>query len=136
MKKLYIILSLIALAISSCNEWLDIRSSEEVLEDDAFATNRGYRAALTGVYRIVASEGLWGRELTWGFLSVVGRNYNETNLPAHYRKVITDGHYEDETYTRPIIDNIWKTAYSAIANCNNILVNIDNLPASEFEYPW
>ena len=31
----------------SCNDWLDVSSDNEVFEEDAFASTKGYRSALT-----------------------------------------------------------------------------------------
>ncbi|MDR2130875.1 MAG: RagB/SusD family nutrient uptake outer membrane protein [Odoribacteraceae bacterium] len=137
MKRIYLILSLVlSMMASACNEWLDMPSNEYIFEDEAFSSNRGFRSALVGTYRLVGSENLWGRELTWGFLSVIGRNYNPSMLPTQYRQAITDEDYENPAYVKPILDSIWKTGYNVIANCNNILKNIDNLEDAAFEYPW
>lgn len=43
---------------ASCNDWLNVGSEEEVFEDDAFASVKGYRSALIGIYKTVASPSL------------------------------------------------------------------------------
>lgn len=108
---------------------------EDVLEDDAFETKEGYRMALIGAYRLAASEKLWGQDLSWGFMSVLGRNYNPTYLPTKYSRVITDGNFSS-SYVKPVIAGIWEQGYNVIANCNNILKNIEHTDKSFFEYDW
>jgi hypothetical protein len=70
MKKLSILflVSFVFFIHTSCNEWLDVRSKEEILQEDAFKQGGGYRSALVGIYRLLADQKLWGKELTWGLL--------------------------------------------------------------------
>ena len=118
----------------SCNDWLEVGSKEEVFEEDAFASAKGFRSALVGIYRTVASANLWGQELTWGFLSTISWNYQSNYAIPKYRVPIQQDVYGDNN-TRGVIENIWKTAYNAIANCNNLLKQIENSTA-DFEYSW
>ena len=118
----------------SCNEWLDVGSDDEILEDEAFTEAKGYRSALLGVYKLVASSNLWGQELTWGFKSAISWNYRSGNAIPKYRGPLQYDVYTDAN-TRNVLSSIWETAYNAIANCNNLLKQIENSDA-QFEYPW
>ena len=122
----------------SCSEWLDVGSDNEVFEKDAFATARGFRSALIGIYKQAASENLWGKELSWGFMSVIAYTYGDGSgqpvLPTKYTRQFTSKDYTHEE-TRQIISGIWETAYTAIANCNNLIQSLEKSDA-EFEYPW
>ena len=128
------------LLLSSCNEWLDITSEQEVIEDDAFASTKGYRSALTGVYKIVASESLYGQELTWGLKASLAWNYKSGNAVVKYRAPIQaveggkDDYYTSGTF-KAITETVWKKAYNAIANCNNLLQEIEKCNDT-FEYEW
>lgn len=130
----------VAITLSSCNEWLDVSSDQEVLKDDAFASTKGYRSALTGIYKIVASESLYGQELTWGFKSSLAWNYEKGTAIPKYRaplQSVQDG--ESDFYTngttKAIAELIWEQAYNAIANCNNLLQEIEGCNEG-FEYEW
>ena len=130
----------LALLMSSCNEWLDITSDQEVLEDDAFASTKGYRSALTGIYKIVASEALYGQELTWGLKSSLSWNYQYGLAIPKYRHALAPVLNGENTFyqdgnTKAIVENIWKKAYNAIANCNNLLQEIEKCN-DQFEYDW
>ncbi len=136
MKQYYLVIIIFAfISFNSCDSWLDVRSEEEILEEDAFKTGKGYRTALIGVYRLVGNEKLWGKELTWGFASVIGRNYKIRSLPRAYSEIIKNSNYENP-YTKLIIKDIWEAGYNVIANCNNILKNIEKASINKFEYPW
>lgn len=128
------------LMLSSCNKWLDITSDQEVLGEDAFASTKGFRSALTGVYKIVASEALYGQELTWGLKSSLALNYEYGTAIPNYRNAIRpvlegdNVFYQDGT-TKSILENIWKKSYTAIANINNLLQEIEKCN-DQFEYEW
>lgn len=138
--KRYIITNLVSIlflgvSFTSCNDWLTVDSMEEVMEDDAFSSREGYRSALIGAYMQAASQELWGRELTWGLMSALAWNYIPANTPFNYQNALNNTTFEDPL-TRSVIAGIWNTAYNVIANCNNILVNIEKTDQSFFEYPW
>jgi tetratricopeptide (TPR) repeat protein len=129
-----------AVMLSSCNEWLDITSDQEVLEEDAFASTKGYRSALTGIYKTVASESLYGQELTWGLKSSLAWNYAVGTAIPKYRSPLQalqngDTEYYSNGTVKAILENIWKKAYFAIANCNNLLQEIEGC-TEQFEYDW
>ena len=132
-RKFTIILSILCsatLMLTSCNEWLDVSSDQEVFEEDAFASTKGYRSALTGIYKTVASESLYGQELTWGLKSSLSWNYQTGLAIPKYRNPLQAAiNGESDFYTngttKAIIENIWKKAYNAIANCNNLLQEIE-----------
>ncbi|MBQ5802791.1 MAG: RagB/SusD family nutrient uptake outer membrane protein [Bacteroidales bacterium] len=128
------------LMFSSCNEWLDITSDQEVIGEDAFASTKGYRSALTGVYKIVASEALYGQELTWGLKASLAWNYKYGNAIPKYRNALAavlNGEEEmhQDAQTKAMAENIWKKSYNAIANINNLLQEIEKCNDT-FEYDW
>ena len=60
MKKLInksIILSLI-LALTACNDWLNVSPDDQVNEETLFTDGDGYRNALNGIYKDLADFGL------------------------------------------------------------------------------
>lgn len=77
----------------SCNDWLETGSNDEVLEDDAFSSAKGFRSALIGVYRLVTSENLYGQELTWGFsvpsAGIINPVMQFPNIGVHFNTMFT-----------------------------------------------
>ena len=136
MKKILYILSVIFLA-SSCN-WLEITPENAIDEDDLFTTGYGFRNALNGVYLKIGSRDLYGENLSWGFLSAAAQEYlTDNSQQGSYTpqlcKDAADFVY-NSTYTQSVIQSIWETQYSVIANINKIIEHVDNLSASAFAY--
>lgn len=119
----------------ACNKWLDVGSEEEVLEDDAFASVKGYRSALIGIYEIAASKNLWGQELTWGLKSTLSWNYKYGNSLTAYRQILQAENF-DNSQAQTVANSIWSKAYYAIANCNELLQKIEKADSADFEYCW
>lgn len=129
----YLFLSLIVF-MSSCSDWLDVTPKDIVDEDDLFTSYQGYRNALNGVYKQMGATGMYGKELSWGFVDVLawsyysGRGYIES----------TNTYYDvmDFKYTgdkvKIFIETIWTETYNAIANCNNIIERIQTEDTTMF----
>lgn len=135
MKKAYILLlaAFASLATVSCEKWLDVNPADEVTEEDLFKVGTGYRNALNGVYRILSSSSLYGRELTWGMADALGQCYDSFELSyGHvYREFISFTYTSDAA--KSTISSFWSDAYNAIANCNNIIGRIESEPDSKFQ---
>ena len=68
MKKIYrtiVLLSATAVLGTSCSDWLNVYPSDQIKEEFLFETGNGYRAALNGVYRKMASWSIYGSNLKW-----------------------------------------------------------------------
>ena len=71
---------LLPFMLGSCEQWLDVAPDDQVNEETLFATGDGYRNALNGVYRDMATSQMYGRELTWGFVDVMGWVYDPLTI--------------------------------------------------------
>lgn len=122
MKKNIIFVCLSILFLTSCSDWLDVKPKTTVEEEEIFSRELGFKEALTGVYIKMASTGLYGRTLSYGFLDILGQRYQPSNPEA----------YQDElwytfpsTKTEGYTNSIWKQMYNVIANVNNLLYYCD-----------
>lgn len=109
-------------SLISCNDWLNVGPDNQIAEDDLFKTGEGYRTALNGIYQELSEKDVYGQELTWGLLSVLSQQYRLCGLPAY--QDAQEYAYETQSLS-PIIDELWKKMYNAIANCNNIIKRIE-----------
>ncbi|MDO5665727.1 MAG: RagB/SusD family nutrient uptake outer membrane protein [Bacteroidia bacterium] len=119
--KIYIIVLVSLIGLFGCNDFLDVTSSEKILQKDLFKDSNGFRMAVNGVYKDLSSPNLYGKNLSWGFVSAIGHNYevSQTTLPSDlYQSAIFRWDVSD---TQMIADAIWSRAYNIIANCNNII---------------
>ena len=94
MRNLYYMAVGLLMLFASCSDWLDVKPKTNVEEEDLFKNEQGFKEALTGVYIKLSETQLYGRELTYGFLSQLAQCYlAEENENADY--------FEDTWYTYP-----------------------------------
>lgn len=128
MKYLNYIFILLLISLSSCNDWLDIRPKSETGEDELFSSAQGFRGAINGIYLNCNKTSLYGKNATWGFVDALSQYYITNNGTLNQA---IDYNYEYSSIIS-INDGIWKTAYNAILNCNNLIDNIRNTSVSDF----
>lgn len=109
---------------SSCSDWLDVKPKKTVEEEELFSREIGFKEALTGVYIKMASTDLYAKNLSYGFLDILGQRYKHD-----FTGVVS---YQDELYytfpssvTETITSTIWGKMYNIIADLNNLLFWID-----------
>ena len=125
-----IIMFAVCAVLLSCNDWLDVDSSTNVKGEELFSKPDGFYTAVNGVYRLLGDVSLYGESLTWGLASVIGNNYDESKLPEKYANL--SNYAYDENNNKALIDPVWESGYSVIANCNYIIENIEGRDSSFF----
>lgn len=114
---------IIVLLTSSCS-FLDIDTPGIVNNGKMFGNEQGFIDAMDGVYASMAAEGLYGKELSFGFIDEIAQLYfndygeGETTLTKSI-----DLKYRDED-VRERIDGIWGDAYNIISSANSIIDNV------------
>lgn len=127
-----LLLILLSFSLGSCNDWLDVAPDNQVDENTLFETGEGYRNALNGIYRDMASTELYGREMTWGLADVLGQYYylgKISTTHAYYNACKYE--YKDKGL-QPVIEELWAKAYNAVVNCNNLIDRIGNENPGKF----
>ena len=131
MKKLInksIILSLVV-ALTACNDWLNVSPKTDMKAEDLFSTEAGFRDALIGVYALMATSNLYGKNLSYGYLDVLAQYYTSphSNTSAGYEHNLKNAaayNYTESDEESRIL-SIWSSHFSAIANINQALLFID-----------
>ena len=134
MKKIYyLIISSILIINTSCDEWLNVQPSNNVTEETIFENSHGFRTSLNALYYKMANTNLYGKELMYGFVDILSRQYDlKDKMSLYSYRDIFD--YKFETLSaKPIIEKVWDDGYNIIANANNLLKNIEDKPSSFFE---
>lgn len=132
MKKLInISLALSLLLFASCADWLDVKPSNETREEELFSTGVGCETALNGIYQLLSQESLYGKELTWGFLSAASECYTLDGLTSEF--VDAARHQYNTTNTQPVVEAIWDDMYTAIAHCNNLIQHVEKADPEIFD---
>lgn len=119
-----IYIGLFCLFVTSCNKWLTIEPTDQISEGELYSNADGYHNQINGVYRALGSASLYGRELTWGIVDVLGQSYYlstnniHTDMNAHF---YASSYNYKNIYVVPSIARFWEDMYNAIANCNDII---------------
>lgn len=123
-KNIFISLTVASLSLVSCNDWFDVSPATNMKESDLLENEQGFQDILIGVYQLMATDNLFGRELTYGFNDVRAQYWEKiTSTTHHYHKAANFNYTDAAEVIR--IDKIWNTAYKAISNTNAILASID-----------
>lgn len=113
----------LASTLSSCNDWLDVQPKSQVEDSELFSSQQGYKEALAGVYSSMVSDNTYAKNLTFGAVAVLGQEW--TDYPSSTYDDMAEFDYTT-TYSKSLIEGIWKTNYNGIVNANNLLSHIDN----------
>lgn len=138
MKNIYrtiVLLGTAAILSSSCSDWLNVYPSDQVKEEYLFESGDGYRAALNGIYRKMASWSLYGSNLKWGLIDAWGQVYDITLCADHdggrEMKLIEQLKFNDNQLT-PTTDRMWTDAWNVVANCNELAQQAEKADPSLF----
>ena len=124
---IYIALTLVAL--TSCNDWLDVSPKSQIKEEEQFSREGGYKDQLTGVYTAMSSTSMYGLNMGIGFTEVLSQNYDvDGNGDWRYAS-----QYDySQSSVESTINTIWNSTYNAIANLNIMIRNIDKADSTRF----
>ena len=116
--------------LTSCNDWLDIKSDNVLLQEEIFGDYTGVQMAVNGVYEDIAVTGLYGQNLTWGFASALAGNYRQDGLPTELAEAAK--YNWKNSSVQSVTENIWAKAYNVIASCNNIIQEVEKKDSTFF----
>lgn len=122
----FLFAAVLMLSLTACKKWLDVKAPLQVDQNTVYSNEQGFRDVLNGVYLQMGSRSLYGRDMTFGLMSVLGRSYDTTIAPA-----IGNLYYEGAKYNfndpavRATFKNAWDSLYQCVANLNNLLANIE-----------
>lgn len=124
MKRRYLIFVFLLLACIGCNDWLDVRPRNEMKEETLYATEDGFKNALTGVYILMAESDLYGKNASMYIPEMLARHWtlpvDKTKLNYH----LANYDYSN-TDVESVFDALWKKYYKCIVHLNNILGNLE-----------
>lgn len=106
--------------LTGCNDWLDVRPADKVLEDEMFETQKGFETALNGVYIELVSNSLYGSNLSISMVDVMAQYYMVRNNSDHAQRYYANYAFTDVT-AKNKIEDIWVKAYKVIYNVNTII---------------
>lgn len=134
MKKIYIV-ALLVLFNSSCGKWLDVTPDNTIVETELFKEAQGFQNALNGIYREMSKNELYGKEMIYGFNEVLSQTYviGSTGIQTYsYYTQVAKFDYAANDGIIKTIDKMWSKSYFVIANCNNLINNVQQADSSLF----
>lgn len=125
MKRTTIIIGflVIATALASCKKFLDVEPKTSLSEEQLFTSEAGFQQALSGVYAQLASNNLYGDNLSMGFASALAQNYATLATGGTVTLQQTQALNYTSTEVAGYTSAIWSTSYSAIAGANKVIAN-------------
>lgn len=117
----------IFITASSCETWLDVDPKTSVKSDDLFEAEEGFKQALTGVYLKISEPTLYGKDGSFMFMDVVSGVYKSSasSIEDSPYYLALDRSYNNDG-VRSYINDIWSTSFTAIANINNLIENLES----------
>lgn len=128
MKKIVFLLKCICIAVtisllSGCSDWLDVKPIDRQTANEIFRTKSGFWGSVNGVYRKLGDGNLYGRNLTYEMIEIMGKRYSIPPTNVAYTD-INNLAYSSGTFPSRI-ERLWNEAYKTILTCNVILDNAD-----------
>ncbi len=130
MKHTILSLCSVLLLTTSCSDWLDVNPVNEIREAVLFQSEAGYKDALTGVYIQLGSGDMYGRALSMHIPEMLAHTWTiptESRDPAAYYLARFD---YTNTNVESAIGAVWSKTYTAIAQLNDIIINIEDTNVS------
>lgn len=125
---IYLFAGLLTLIATSCNDWLEVSPDTETDKSTLLKKESGYADALSGIYAKMCSDNLYGKNMTWYGLELMGGGAKamygtNANFMAFFFN--PKASYYMESLRNQFTDPIWNEEYNAIANINSLLKDID-----------
>lgn len=122
MRKIYLFITLL-LALTSCNNWLDVELDNKVDDDKLFSSVQGFKEALAGVYSQMAASNMYGQALTMEYTDLLASYYSYSSVSNTYQ------YWKDYDYSnsgvKGNISSMWTRLYHCISQVNCILMWAD-----------
>lgn len=120
MKQLFLYI-VILLSFSSCEKFLDVKPAREVTSDDLLAQIKGYESALGGLYYAMGQNNLYGADLQFGLIDVLG-GYWDISATTHRYYLLNNYEYPS---LLSAVTAFWNPMYRVIFNANNIINTLE-----------
>ncbi len=119
---------LISFVCPSCSDWLDVKPKTEEEAESLFSAEEGFKSALAGAYIALCEPDLYGKELTFGMIGVLGQEWARDQGPVGISQSAYNSflYYRyEEVVTKPIVEAVWTKMYKTIANVNTLIEYAD-----------
>lgn len=116
---------LVSLTAISCSDFLDIVPQDKILENQTYSSETGVQNVHNGLYLQLASNSLYGKQLTMDAVEILGQQYNMSGSRSQARLA---SYAYAEKAPKETIAAIWEKAFTTILSANKFLESIDEHP--------
>lgn len=120
MKKIITIIAA-SLTLLGCERFLDVEPRGVVPKDKQFSDLQGFKDAMFGVYARMGNTKLYGKNLTYGFVDILGQVVKLNQI----KQVLGEFNYADAGVKVEIAD-LWLAMYQNISYLNSIISEIES----------
>lgn len=113
---------LVSLVAVSCSDFLDVVPQDKILEDQTYSSETGVQNVHNGLYLQLASNALYGKQLTMDAVEILGQQYNMGG--SHSQARMASYAYAEKT-PKATISAIWEKAFTTILSANKFIESID-----------
>lgn len=122
MKRIYLF-TIVALLLSSCNNFLDIKPTDTLSPENYFRNEEEAEIALTGVYDILAKSGTYGRSL---FFEIDIADDSFVALSSWTQDIALFNYNTSDTK----LTDLWIYLHNGVNRANTLLANLDRAEMS------
>ncbi|MCF6404652.1 RagB/SusD family nutrient uptake outer membrane protein [Chitinophaga filiformis] len=118
------IITSLSAGLFSCNKYLDVKPEDQFVESAVYASEKGFINHLNGIYLDMGQGALYGGDLTFTLVSILGQEYNISSNSSHNWYQHANYAYAN-SLVEPAKEEVWSKAYEVIMSTNNLLENMD-----------
>lgn len=110
--------------LTACNKFLDVQPVDKFTETAVYANERSIQQALNGIYNDLASNTLYGANLSSTTVELLGQRYQGNRSSSQYTEYQTYQYDQDRLLNT--FNGIWSSAYSRILELNIFINGLSN----------
>ena len=120
-----ILLCVCSLLLGGCDDYLDLQPEDKYTEDQVFSNELAIQEALNGIYNNLASNTLYGANLSITTVEVLAQRYHTARLGSITAYSSLQSYNYNSSMVQPIFEDIWVSAYATISQTNKFISELD-----------
>lgn len=125
--KLYIaILLFVGLpALNSCSGWLDVKTKDQLLENEIYDKEETIQGVLTGFYLTMSDRKMYGGNLTMTTCDALAQYHYSTNTLLKEVYMVSNFQYKQKEVDQ-IFGEVWTSSYELILKINDFIAKVND----------
>ena len=124
-KHIIFIATLLAMTLSSCSDWLDVRGENIEKEENQFSSYKGFVSALTGLYMTMGNNSIYGEQMTMTVVEALGNQWYDFDQSKTNTKYLLTHHDYESDGAKSVISSMYRCLFTTISTANVIIYNTE-----------